>query len=150
MSSDSLPAFASRLNSMKSKSEIWEGRDDLIGWIHRQGTIAGLNLVDFNYPEHLEGYSISEVKIALSESGLSTGAVCLRYPKHFSLGAFTNPDASLRREAIQLTLEAGQWAKELGAKELIVWPAYDGYDYPLQVNYSELWQHVVQIIGRPF
>ena len=62
MSSDSLPAFASRLNSMKSKSELWEGRDDLIGWIHRQGTIAGLNLVDFNYPEHLEGYSISEVK----------------------------------------------------------------------------------------
>ena len=144
MSSVLLPAFASRLNSMKSKPELWEGREDLIGWIHRQGTITGLELVDFNYPEHLEGYSLAEVKIALSEAGLSTGAVCLRYPKHFSLGAFTNPAASLRREAIQLTLNAGQWARELGARELIVWPAYDGYGYPLQVNYSELWQYVVQ------
>ena len=144
MSSVLPPAFASRLNSMKSKPELWEGREDLIGWIHRQGTISGLELVDFNYPEHLEGYSLSEIKIALSEAGLSTGAVCLRYPKHFSLGTFTNPAAALRREAIQLTLNAGQWARELGAKELIVWPAYDGYDYPLQVNYNELWQYVVQ------
>ena len=68
MSSVLLPAFASRLNSMKSKPELWEGREDLIGWIHRQGTITGLELVDFNYPEHLEGYSLAEVKIALSEA----------------------------------------------------------------------------------
>ena len=137
-----LPAFASRLNSMKSKPELWEGPEDLIGWIHRQGTITGLELVDFNYPEHLEGYSLAEVKIALSEAGLSTGAVCLRYPKHFSLGAFTNPAASLRREAIQLT-ECWSMGEGASARELIVWPAYDGMTI-LSGKLRELWQYVVQ------
>eukprot|EP00798_Chlamydomonas_sp_ICE-L_P028483 gene28483-31635_t len=48
------------------------------------------------------------------------------------LGAFSNPDPGVRRRAVELTIEGCQCARLLGAQELIVWSAYDGYDYHLQ------------------
>ena len=78
------------------------------------------------------------MRTALSDAGLGAGAICMRYPKAFRLGAFTNPDPQLRREAVELTLEAAQWARDLGADELVMWSAYDGYDYALQVDYRQV------------
>ena len=53
--------------------------------------------------------------------------MCMRYPKEMQLGAFTNPDPVLRQKAIDLTKEAAQWARDLGASELVVWSAFDGF-----------------------
>ena len=43
--------FASRLNSMRERLDLWSGPDDVFGWVARQGMVRGLNLVDFNYPQ---------------------------------------------------------------------------------------------------
>ncbi len=137
------PAFASRLNSMKARPELWEGDSSVLGWVARQGTIQGLELVDFNCPEHLGGLEVAAVREALEQAQLGAGAVCLRYPATFGLGAFTHPEASMRRDAIDLTLEAGEWARALGASELVIWSAHDGYDYSLQVDYPRIWKNVV-------
>ena len=59
------------------------------------------------------------------------------------LGAFTHPDAAVRRRAIDLTLDAARWAVELGAAEVVVWSAFDGYDYSHQLDYGEAWQQIV-------
>ena len=140
--------FASRLNSMKDRKDLWVGTDDVFGWIRRQGQVEGLDYVDFNYPQHLpflpsnEEFK-SEICSALKDAGLSCGAVCLRYPKSMQLGALTNPDRNLREEAIRLTKEACEWALALGANEVVVWSAFDGYDYSLQVNHHDLWDKVV-------
>ena len=75
---------------------------------------------------------------------MECGAICLRYPKSMQAGAFTNPNINLRKEAIQLTKEACDWAIALNAKEVVVWSAFDGYDYSLQCNYHALWDHVIQ------
>ncbi|KAJ1460296.1 Ribokinase-like protein [Pelagophyceae sp. CCMP2097] len=138
--------FASRLNSMKDRRDLaGDSTNDLLGWIKRQGTIQGLNLVDFNFPEHLQGYTVGEVKQALDEAGLACGAVCLRYPaSKFRRGAMTHPDAETRAEAIQLTKDACAWARDLGASEVVVWSAWCGYDYSFQVDYAVLWARVVE------
>lgn len=194
--------FASRLNSMKERPELWAGAHDVLGLVARQGTVKGLGLVDFNYPQHLvsrerysdvcysfivsvfmfvdvsasrpgpshsrgrrhrsrrhlhpfpvsfsvlcrpkyqlmpfrlafqEGLSPDAVRSALSAAGLAAGAVCIRFPPELRLGAFSNPNATLRQAAVQLAAGGCRWARELGAKELVVWSAYDGYDYHLQV-----------------
>mmetsp|Transcript_39287 Transcript_39287/g.97325 ORF Transcript_39287/g.97325 Transcript_39287/m.97325 type:complete len:708 (-) Transcript_39287:172-2295(-) len=135
--------FGSRLNSMKDRPELWEGAQTPLGWVARQGQVQGLGVVDFNFPQHLSGLSTEEVQAALTKAGLRAGAICLRYPKHMQAGAMTHPDERVRAEAIALTIEAGEWAKRLGAEELIIWSAYDGYDYSLQVDYGLLWQRVV-------
>ena len=53
--------FASRLNSMKDRPDLWDGTLDTLGMVARQGTIQGLGLVDFNYPQHLKGLSLEQV-----------------------------------------------------------------------------------------
>lgn len=137
--------FASRLNSMKDRADLWDGNDGVLGWVERQGSISGLNLVDFNFPQHLPsaGVSVSEAEEALAAAGLRAGAICMRYPKEFQAGGFTHPDAAMRRKAIDLTLEGCRWALSLGARELVVWSAYDGYDYPFQADHTIMWRRLV-------
>jgi sugar phosphate isomerase/epimerase len=140
--------FASRLNSMQARPELWSGPSGVRGWVRRQGLIKGLSLVDFNYPQHITAKTVDseardELLATLQDSGLRCGAVCLRFPKSMQLGAFTHPDAAVRREAIQLTKEACAWSAALGANEVVVWSAFDGYDYPLQADYDAMWVDVV-------
>ena len=79
-------------------------RNDLESWIKRQTEIKGLTCIDFNYPQHINSETdLEEVKGWMGK--LKTGAVCLRYPKKFVGGAFTNVEERLRREAIELTKE---------------------------------------------
>ena len=125
--------FGSRLNSMKDRLDLWDGSNDVYGWVARQGTIKGLDLCDFNYPQHLQNVPVAKAREALESAGLKAGSICMRYPKEMQLGAFTNPDPVLRQRAIDLTKEAGQWARDLGAQEVVVWSAFDGYDYNHQV-----------------
>ena len=60
-----VPLFASRLNSMGARRDLWAGDNSVLDWIARQGTIEGLDLVDFNSPQHLKGYTTEKVKKAL-------------------------------------------------------------------------------------
>jgi len=139
--------FGSRLNSMKDRPELWEGKSlvNAKDWVKRQGTIRGLTCVDFNYPQHFGSVwaNNTEAKACLDAEGLKAGSVCLRYPAKFMRGAMNHPDAELRQEAIDLTKEAAQVARDLGCNEVVVWSAYDGYDYPFQVDYDEKWQQLV-------
>ena len=136
--------FGSRLNSMKDRPELWSKPVDTVReWVRRQGTIQGLGCVDFNYPQHFHSWSPAEAKASLEEAGLVAGAVCLRYPSKFARGAMNHPSEDLRREAIEMTKEAAVVAKELGCDEVVIWSAYDGYDYPFQVNYKEKWGQLV-------
>eukprot|EP00913_Durusdinium_trenchii_P003995 g3700.t1 len=132
------PRFASRLNSMKDRPELWDGPLDVLGLIARQGHVRGLELVYLNFPQHLETFDISEASTvlrALQEAKLQAGGLALRFPEHMGLGAFTNPNETVRKEAVDLTLRACVWAEALDANEVVVWPQTDGYDYQLQVDY---------------
>ena len=43
-----------------------------------------------------------------------------------------------------LTKQAAQAALELGCNEVVVWSAFDGYDYPFQLDYDEAWRQLVE------
>lgn len=135
--------FGSRLNSMSARKDLWEGATDTLGLVARQGTVAGLGLVDFNFPQHLRGVAPEQARAALERAGLKAGAICMRYEREHQLGALTHPDPELRRKAIEMTIEGGRYALQLGANELVVWSAFDGYDYHHQVDYVVLWGRVV-------
>ena len=140
--------FGSRINSMKDRLDLVSG-DSLPmnsprDWLRRQATIRGLGCVDFNYPQHFHDWEPEEAKKALDEANLVAGAVCLRYPSKFARGAMNHPDAQLRREAVEITKQAAKVAKILGCNEVVVWSAFDGFDYPFQVDYKEKWNQIVE------
>jgi hypothetical protein len=75
-----------------------------------------------------------QLRAALSDAGLAAGGVALRFPgAPFSSGAFSHPDGAVRAAALRLAAGGCRWARELGG-ELVVWSAFDGYDYHLQVG----------------
>ena len=51
----------------------------VLRWVARQGTVKGLDLVDFNYPQHLAAVPVEKVREALEKAGLKAGAMCMRY-----------------------------------------------------------------------
>jgi len=112
--------------------------------IARAGEVGLLSVVDINYPFD-PGVSVEQVKSALDKAGLRALAVTPHiYTQRFCRGAFTNPDPAIRKEAIARGKEAIGIARHLGADYVKFWPGQDGFDYPMQSDYMELWDLSVQ------
>lgn len=107
--------------------------------IARAGEVGSLSVVDINYPFDA-GVTTTAVKAALERAGLRAIAVTPAiYTRQFRRGAFTNPDPQIRQAAIDLCKAAIDVARTLGADYVKFWPGQDGYDYPGQSDYLDLW-----------
>ncbi|UVC31409.1 sugar phosphate isomerase/epimerase [Pantoea sp. SOD02] len=107
------------------------------------GSVEDLSYVDVPYP-FTEGVTVEQVKQALADAGLKAiGVTPEIYLRRFSRGAFTNPDAAIRKQAFDLMHEAATVVRELGANYVKVWPGQDGWDYPFQVDHKNLWKMAV-------
>ena len=98
--------YAARLNSFKVGGPAADTTmPGVFGLLSRAAKVPGLNAVDLNFPDHLEGVDLQEMKRHLAGLGLSVNGFAMRFYSDpgFKLGAFTNPDARLRRLAIDQT-----------------------------------------------
>src|SRR6478752_7070168 len=70
--------------------------------IARAGEVGDLSVVDVPYP-FTDGVSVDDVKAALTDHGLqAVGVTPEIYMRRFRKGAFTNPDAAVRAEALEV------------------------------------------------
>lgn len=113
--------------------------------IEQAAKVGDIKCLDINYPFAGEGVTIAQVKETLKRTGLRTQAITPHlYMQEFRLGSFTNPDPELRQKAIDLGKKAVEVARELGAKYVKFWPGQDGFDYPFQADYRQLWDYSVE------
>jgi xylose isomerase len=137
--------FATRLNSFASRPEaFWPGRSGKLSALdlaERAASVDGLTDVDLNFPDHLTT-APSEVARRLDGLGLAINGCAMRYYTNpaFKLGAFTNPDPEVRREAIDLTKRGIDATREAGAALMTLWLGQDGFDYGFQADYAALWE----------
>ena len=81
------------------------------------------------------------------------GLVCASIiPDHFSQkrwgrGAFVSLDPDIRSQALEETMIAAALARKLGCSLVNIWPGQDGYDYPLQANYVQAREWLVEGVG---
>jgi xylose isomerase len=116
-----------------------------VGLLRAVARVPGLTAVEMNYPQHLLGTSEDAVVQALAETGLALTALSLRFEgSDFLDGAFTSPRVESRQRAIRLGQEAVEMASRLGVPHVNLWMAYDGFDYPFQVDYERLWAAEVE------
>ena len=109
--------------------------------IERAGAVGDLEVLDINYPFSDPDMTVAEVRSALERAGLSTWCVTPHiYTREFTSGAFTNPDPAVRRRALEICERAVDAARGLGADTVKLWPGQDGFDYPFQTDYRELWR----------
>jgi xylose isomerase len=112
--------------------------------IDRAAKVGDIKVLDINYPFAGEDVSVEQVREALERTGLRAHAITPHlYMREFRLGSFTNPDAKIRQRAIDLGKRAIEVAHTLGAKYVKFWPGQDGFDYPFQVDYRQLWDNSV-------
>jgi xylose isomerase len=109
--------------------------------IARAGEVGSIEVLDINYPFSDPDITVDEVKQALDAAGIAAWSITPHiYMREFTGGAFTNPDPAVRRRALEVCEEGVDVAKQLGAPTVKLWPGQDGFDYPFQADYAELWR----------
>jgi len=105
----------------------------------RAATVHGLTHVDLNYPDHVA--ADPGIVARIRDLGLEINGLAMRYYTNpaFKLGAFTHPDADVRREAIELTKRGIDAALAAGAPLMTLWLGQDGFDTAFQAEYGRLW-----------
>lgn len=103
----------------------------------RVASIKGVTGVELIGTWHLSDKTVGKIKDLLRQYNFKPVAII---PDHFGTkiwgkGAFTNPDASTRREAVLETNRMCELGREIGCPMISVWNGQDGYDYPLQADY---------------
>lgn len=129
------PRYATRLNAFKRKG------DTVAEMIARAGTVGGLNAADLNFPDHFDHHTPAELTGLLQQSGMALNGLAMRYytDPGFRLGAFTHPDPTVRRTAIDITKRGLDALAEMGGTVMTVWLGQDGFDYSFQGDYARMW-----------
>ena len=144
--------LTARLNSFRDSRSGQAGavpQVDTLALIDRVATITVVRTVELNYPQHLRSVDLRRLSDRLGERGLSVHGLALRYePPEFVYGAFTNPEPKVRRRAIQTAKDAVEVCKRLGGQMVTLWLAYDGFDYPFQVDYAQVWDLALDGIAQ--
>ncbi len=121
----------------------------IIEAIDLAGKVRDLSVVDLNWPFFGGDFSNEDIKKALDRNKLIViGITTEIYTQKFIKGAFTNPDAGIRREAHDLITRSCDVVRYFKAEYVKVWPGQDGWDYPFQVDHGALWKHSLDGIGQ--
>ena len=115
--------------------------------IDRAGEVGDLSVVDINYPFNPAGTDLDALEERLRANGLRAIALTPEiYTRTFCRGGFTNPDPAIRRQAIELVSDAADLSRRLGCDYVKLWPGQDGWDYPFQADYREIWKMSVDAV----
>lgn len=146
------PRFATRLNGFAVRPELFWAepgfRPGPLELLDRAASVPGLGVVDLNYPDHVVGIGTAALRARLDALGLGLNGLAMRYYSDpaFKRGAFTNPDPTVRRQAIELTKAGLDALGELGGGVMTLWLGQDGFDYPFQLDYAKAWADEVDAI----
>jgi xylose isomerase len=109
-----------------------------------EGLIDGY---EFHYPQELSEKTLSAMRDALGPHDIYCICTGLHLDPRFGRGGLVSPDPSTRAEAVRLTLEAADFAGQIGAN-FVVWPGIEGYNYPFQTPYADSWAWLIDGIGQ--
>lgn len=128
--------FAGRFNSF-----VLKGDTNVCNAIEKFHQIPGITHLEFNYPEHFVNNTIEEMKEAMGD--LKVNGVATRFKTPFLNGELSHKNEEVRKSAIDLCKGAIDSCRKLGGTIVTIWQAYDGYDYPFQVDYGQAWERMI-------
>jgi len=112
--------------------------------LEQLAAIEGIKAVALGWPSQFQNGA--ELKKMLVDVGLELAVVepDIYTEARFKNGSLSNPDAKVRRAAIdrvKRTIDAGL---EAGSPDMNLWLAHDGFDYFFQGHYAEAWNWIVE------
>ncbi len=141
------PRYAARLNAFRIGLP---GKPTVADMIARAGQVAGIDAADLNYPDHFEAHTTAQMSDVLSGAGLALNGLAMRYytDPGFRLGAFTHPEARVRRAAIDITKRGLDALAGMGGRIMTLWLGQDGVDYSFQGDYAAMWDATVAALAE--
>jgi xylose isomerase len=91
---------------------------------------------------HVNDGNIDEVKSLFAARKLEISMVVpdLWTQAKWGKGSLASADPKVRGEAVAEVKKSMDWAAGVGCRYVDVWPGQDGYDYPLQANFTDAWK----------
>ena len=91
---------------------------------------------------HVNDDNIDQVKKLFADRNLE---ICMVVPDlwtqaKWGKGSLASHDPKIRKAAIEEVEKSMDWAAGVGCEYVDVWPGQDGYDYPLQANFTDAWK----------
>ena len=116
----------------------------------RVASIPGVTGIEYIGNWHLSDKTVHQIAELQKQYGFRAVAII---PDHFgtpiwSKGAFTAPDAKVRKAAVEETVRMAELAREIGCPMLSLWNGQDGYDYPLQADYTDAARWLADGLGE--
>lgn len=138
------PRYATRLNAFKVAG------GDVAEMIAAVGAVGGLDAADLNYPDHFARHTPAQLARMLADHGMNLNGLAMRYYTEpgFRLGAFTHPDAQVRRAAIDLTKRGLDALAAMGGRLMTLWMGQDGVDYSLQGDHGRMWDDTLAAMAE--
>lgn len=114
--------------------------------IRQASEIPGVTGVELVGTWDITPQNADQIGELLAKYGLECASVL---PDHFSQkrwgrGAFVALDPDIRAQALEETEMAATLARKLGCSLVNIWPGQDGYDYPLQADYVQAREWLVE------
>jgi xylose isomerase len=102
---------------------------------------------EFHYPNELSEGNLEDVRAALGGHDVYCVATGLHLDPTFGKGGLSSTDDAVREKALRLTRDGISFAAEIGA-HYIIWPGIEGYNYPFQTPYREVWARFLDGMGQ--
>ena len=152
MDAQNSPKYAARLNAFKiGAAEYWPDKNrvttaDLLA----RAASAGLTAADLNFPDHFVDDRPGDLLRALDDSGMVLNGLAMRYytDPRYKLGAFTHPEADVRRAAIDETKRGLDALADMGGNLMTLWMGQDGFDYSFQMDYARAWDATLKAMAE--
>jgi len=119
--------------------------DDILNVIRdlHDKKVVGSDLgLEAHYPNEVNVDNLDLFRDLQRETGvrLITIVPNLFYERQFEFGSLSNPDVTIRRRALDRTIESLRLNKELQTDFSVVWPGIDGYENPIGTDYYGMWR----------
>lgn len=140
------PRYAARLNAFKLGLKNPTAADLLA----RIAQVPGIGAADLNYPDHFVHHSPGQMASVMQDHGLALNGLAMRYytDPGFRLGAFTNPSATVRQAAVDITKRGLDALAEMGGQVMTLWMGQDGVDYAFQGDYTAMWETTLDCLAQ--
>ena len=125
-----------------------EDADTFFEKLEKISTLEDVKGVELSFPAEFE--DPHPVKEKFKSLGLKVSNIEVELfgsPK-WKYGALSSRDSKIRNKAIDLSCRCMDAAAALGCDQISLWPGQDGYDYPMQVDYTESWKRTIDAVGK--
>ena len=121
--------------------------DELIRAAQQVEDLTGVELVG---KWHVNDDNVEQIRRQVTDAGFEISCVTpdIWASGKWGWGSFTSNDAAVRKDAVHTVKKSMEWAKQLNCKVIDLWFGQDGFDYPFQADYFNVWDLLIEGVAE--